>query len=152
MSEPQVRLSLDGDRAVYCPGEVLSGAWSVEHLAPTELKAIELSVLWHTEGKGDEDLAVHHFERVTGDDALALSTDRPQQFTVCLPNSPLSYDGLIVKIHWCVRVRAFLHRSRELLIDLPFRLGEVPTPHVPLPVLDQAAGTHPTAENVNGEQ
>ncbi|MBI3466954.1 MAG: hypothetical protein HY000_28400 [Planctomycetes bacterium] len=146
MNEPQVRLSLEGDRAAFCPGEVLRGTWSIERLAPTELKAIELSVLWHTEGKGDEDLAVHFFERVTAEDSLALATSQPRVFSVPLPSSPMSYDGLVVKIRWCVRVRVFLHRGRELLVDVPFRLGEVPSPRASLPRLDQTA-----VEAVNGD-
>jgi len=152
MNEPQVRLSLEGQRDTYCPGEILSGAWSVEALAPTELKAVELSVLWHTEGKGDEDLAVHHFERVTDEDALALSAAQPRSFRVSLPNSPLTYDGLVVKIRWCVRVRAFLLRGRELVVDLPFRLGQVPSPRVPSPALDQTAGKPSATDHTNGEQ
>jgi hypothetical protein len=150
MSEPQVRLSFDGDRGAYCPGNVLSGTWSIERVAENELKAIELSVLWHTEGKGDEDLTVHHFERVAPEDALQ-SARSPKVFSVHLPNSPLSYDGLVVKIRWCVRVRVFLQRGRELVVDLPFRLGTVPSPPVPL-ATQQPAADHPPAGSSDGKQ
>ena len=33
---------------------------------------------------------------------------------------------MIVKIKWCVRVRVFLERGKEVSADLPFRLGRVP--------------------------
>jgi hypothetical protein len=50
------------------------------------------------------------------------------QFSTRLPNSPLSYDGRIVKIRWCVRVRVFLPRGVELVEDELFQLGCVPRP------------------------
>jgi hypothetical protein len=40
----------------------------------------------------------------------------------------LSYDGRIVKIHWCVRVRVFQGWGRELVLEEPFTLGTVPPP------------------------
>ena len=42
-----------------------------------------------------------------------------------LPNSPLSYEGAIMKLRWCVRVRVFLARDKETMGELPFRLGHV---------------------------
>ena len=36
------------------------------------------------------------------------------------------YEGLILKIRWCVRVRLFLVRGRELVAEQSFRLGDVP--------------------------
>ena len=44
-----------------------------------------------------------------------------------LPASPLSYSGVIVKIRWCVRVRAFLRRGKEVLGERSFQLGDVPS-------------------------
>ena len=80
-------------------------------------------MLWHTEGKGDEDLGVHFFDRRAADHDSDLRG--PATLSVPLPNSPLSYDGVVVKIHWSVRVRAFLRtepRRRSLIEEAPFRL------------------------------
>ena len=52
---------------VFQPGEVLAGAFQIDAVEPEELTAIEVSVLWFTEGKGEEDLAVHYFERLEAD-------------------------------------------------------------------------------------
>ena len=49
---------------MYRPGDVLAGRFSLEGVAPADIRAVELSVLWHTEGKGEEDMSVHYFERV----------------------------------------------------------------------------------------
>ena len=50
---------------------------------------------------------------------------RPGRFSTTLPASPLSYDGVIVKIRWCVRVRVFPRQGKEVVGELPFVLGEI---------------------------
>ena len=126
MSDPRVLILLEGHTRVFRPGEILTAECRVESLSVAVPKAIEISVLWYTEGKGDEDLAVHYFNRVPGDEAALTDLRRPYRFQTRLPNSPLSYEGRIVKIHWCVRVRLFLERGREIVSEQPFWLGDVP--------------------------
>jgi hypothetical protein len=128
MTAPAIAIQLDRAEPFYRPGESLTGSYRIDLADPNELKAIELSVLWHTMGKGDEDLAVHYFQRATPDDEEPLELSRPQPFASELPNSPLSYDGLIVKICWQLRVRLFLKRGREAVAEQPFTLGEIPPP------------------------
>lgn len=125
MNEPLVLIRLDDNGRVYRPGEVLAGEYRIESLASDEIKAIELSVLWHTEGKGDEDMAVHEFQRRARDEGDWIDLRRPSRFSTTLPPSPMSYDGAILKIRWCVRVRVFPRRGKELLGELPFVLGDV---------------------------
>lgn len=126
MNEGSVRVLLDGHRRVYEPGEPLCGSYQINWPPQMEPIAVEFSVLWHTEGQGDEDLAVHHFERLNPTEQPDLDLRRPQRFSVPLPPSPLSYDGVIVKIRWCVRVRAFLPRGKEIVGEAPFQLGHLP--------------------------
>jgi len=128
MTAPLVSIRLDGDARAYEPGETLVGEYRVEGVSRPDIKAVELSVLWCTDGKGDEDLAVHHFQRLSAENGDWIDTRRPVRFSTLLPNSPLSYDGMIVKIRWCVRVRVFLARDKELLGEMPFRLGRVSAP------------------------
>jgi hypothetical protein len=125
-SEPTVVILLDDDSSVYRPGGKLSGQYWIESLDADQVKAIEASVLWHTEGKGDEDMAVHAFLRRDADAGLPLAPSQPERFAAELPNSPLSYEGQILKLRWCVRVRAFLHRGKDVLGERTFQLGEVP--------------------------
>ena len=42
------------------------------------------------------------------------------------PTARFRYDGRIVKIRWCVRVRAFLQGGKEVFGQKLFRLGDVP--------------------------
>ena len=83
-------------------------------------------MLWYSEGKGDEDLAVHEFWRKDSDAGDWGDPHRPDRFSTKLPNCPLSYDGQIVKIRWCVRVRAIFRRGRDLVAQKLFCLGDVP--------------------------
>ena len=84
--------------------------------------------MWHTEGKGDEDMAVVEFRRRDAEDGRLYNVARPVRFSATLPNSPLSYDGRIVKVRWCVRVRVFLHRGKDVVGEKEFRLGDVQQP------------------------
>jgi hypothetical protein len=70
-------------------------------------------------------MAVHDFWRWSTEGENGLDPRRTGPFRTALPNSPMSYRGAIVKIHWCVRVRAFLTRGRELKAEMGFRLGDV---------------------------
>jgi hypothetical protein len=126
VSEPTIIIRFDGNGRAYHPHETFSGEYWLPSPPACGLEAIEVSILWRTEGKGDEDFAVHEFWRqeVEAGDATGLS--QHAHFQTTLPNSPLSYDGQIVKLRWCVRVRAFLHRGKEVVGEKTFRLGEVP--------------------------
>jgi hypothetical protein len=124
--EPTVVIRFDGDEHVYRPGETLSGRYWIESIDAEHVKAIETSVLWHTEGKGDEDMAVVEFWRREPEDERPPDPRRPVEFSATLPRSPLSYDGQIIKVRWQVRVRVFLHRGKEVLGEKVFQLGGAP--------------------------
>ncbi len=122
---PSVLIRFDENGLVFQPGETLSGEYRVDSVEPLQCKAVELSVLWYTEGKGDEDMAVHAFERTSEEKNGPIDVTRPGRFQVTLPSSPLSYDGHNLKIRWCVRVRLFPKREKELVAQKDFTLGAV---------------------------
>jgi len=128
MMQPRLTLALDDHSRRYQPSELLGGQYRVHGTAPEDIRAVELSVLWHTEGKGDEDMSVHFFERIEPSDDMPIDLRQPRRFSTVLPNSPLSYNGMIVRICWCVRVRVFFWQGRELTLDVPFQLGSIPQP------------------------
>jgi hypothetical protein len=92
--------------------------------------AIEHSVLWYTEGKGEEDLGVHFFQRVA-DRALRGPSGLSGDFATTLPKSPLSYEGVIVKVRWCIRVRVFYEGLRDYVSEHVFEMGGVPPARMP---------------------
>jgi hypothetical protein len=108
----------------------------VEDMRVRAARAVELSILWYTAGKGEEDMAVHHFERLVDEPLRPLDLRVPRRFATMLPASPLSYDGVIVKICWCVRLRVFLTPGQETMSEMPFRLGTVPTAQIMPPTTD----------------
>jgi hypothetical protein len=131
--EPLISITLDRHQQIQQPGQTLRGEYQIDAVDPAEIRAVELSVLWYTEGKGDEDLAVHYFERLTADDMLATGLHELRRFQTELPNSPLSYEGVLVKIRWCARVRVFLRSGKDFLGERGFQLGEVPYAPAVLP-------------------
>jgi hypothetical protein len=120
--EPLISLQLLEPHRPFYPGDELVAEYQIDAVAPEEVQAVEVSVLWYTEGKGDEDLSVHFFERRAPGDADEGDLRRLYRFRTQLPNSPLSYAGRIVKIRWCARVRAFLRGGREIFFEQPFAL------------------------------
>ena len=124
--EPLISIQLVEGRWAYRPGDVLECDCQIDAVSPEEVQAVETSVLWYTEGKGDEDMAVHHFQRRVSSSDGGQNLCALHRFRTALPNSPLSYDGQIVKLHWCVRVRVFLGRGKETCGQRPFRLEHPP--------------------------
>ncbi len=130
---PAILLELDHHAGPYWPGDTISGRFGVATQDGGDVRAVELSVLWYTVGQGEEDLAVHHFERHAVDETASgqtVSFSSLRHFQATLPNSPLSYEGVLVKIRWCVRVRAFLAGGKEVVSDQGLFLGAVPRAQV----------------------
>lgn len=131
MNRPVISIELDGENAPFLPGGALSGEYRIDVEDRQAIRSLELSVLWYTSGQGEEDLAVHDFRRYAMDEEHA---DQPRagdfrtggRFRTVLPMSPLTYDGILVKVHWCVRIRIFLAHGREVVEEHSFRMGHVP--------------------------
>ncbi len=112
----------------YEPLAPIEVRYAVELPAGQVARTVERSILWYTEGKGEEDIGVHHFERIT--DRATVEAD-DGSFACRLPASPLSYEGVIVKIRWCVRVRLFFEAGRDFVSEHVFDLGDVPAAPFP---------------------
>jgi hypothetical protein len=120
--EPLLSLQLLDPQRTFHPGDEVTAEYQIDAVPAEEIQAVEVSVLWYTEGKGDEDLSVHFFRRRVPGDAEDGDLRRLYRFHTRLPNSPLSYSGQIVKIRWCARVRVFLRGAREIFFEQPFAL------------------------------
>ncbi len=124
--EPLLSLCIVGPRHVFSAGDELVCEYQIDAVDPTDIQAVEMSVLWYTEGKGEDDLGVHFFERRLPSDADEGDLRPMRRLRTRLPNSPLSYRGAIISVQWCARLRLFLRRGREYVIEHPFTLGAVP--------------------------
>jgi len=111
-----IRVEFAGNADRFVAGSTLEGTihWSL----PPTAGAVsgEVSVLWQTEGKGDTDQSIIHFEEIRGVDTNRIP------LRVRLPLLPLTYRGKLLKIHWLVRVRVKPEHGREAVADTPFVL------------------------------
>lgn len=123
---PQIPVKFDGRGSrTYYPGETLAGSYFLEELGDEPISAVEVSVLWQTDGKGNADFGIHEFWRRSVANGDWIDNRTPGRFHTTLPNSPLSYDGELVKIYWMVRIRAFMEDGREIVDEHAFRLGNL---------------------------
>ncbi|QDU90041.1 hypothetical protein Pla175_34400 [Pirellulimonas nuda] len=121
---PDLHIALDW-RGDFAPGDELTGRCHVRNWSELIHPRAELSVVWYTAGQGEEDMAVHFLRRLPGRDPSDSDPAKPIQFAVTLPSAPLSYDGLILKVCWAVRLRVKPRLGRSQMVEAPFRLGSV---------------------------
>ena len=126
MLDPLISIRLKEQGRVFWPGQERDCEYQVDAVEQADLRAVEASVMWYTEGKGDEDLGIHYFERRVAADRNTGDLRPMRHFRTTLPRTPLSYSGILVKIRWCVRVRIFLGRGRDAFLEVPFQLGDAP--------------------------
>ncbi len=116
-------IQLLGFQPGYMPGDELKFHVQLQAIEPSSLSAVETSVAWFTEGKGNEDLGVHFFQRLSGDTLQERDWSKPMLVESILPESPLSYEGRLLKIRWCIRVRVYLVDGTDMVAQEPFYLG-----------------------------
>ena len=92
---PTVQIRLETDLRDYAAGDMIEGRVEpVMFGSDAEVKDTELSVLWYTEGKGDQDMGVVHLERLWEGMPQPMGEHR---FSVRLPLVPLSGDDAEAK-------------------------------------------------------
>lgn len=127
---PQIDVQFDRPGRRYEPGDRLVVRYRVDGCDGESIQAVERSVLWYTEGKGEEDIGVHLFQRLT-DRTLRAPHAPGDDFATTLPKSPLSYEGVIVKVRWCIRVRVFYDSVRDYVSEHVFEVGGIPPARMP---------------------
>ena len=121
-NDARVVIQFEGESRSFHPHDFLSCEYTVSFEPDQSLQVIESSVIWITEGKGEEDIGVHFFERRNRNALNSETFAAPQRLSTVLPASPLSYEGTILKIRWCVRIRLFFGGGREATFDEWFEL------------------------------
>ncbi len=78
------------------PGAEVRGRieWQVEI---RHAKSLMISLLWHTEGKGDEDVEI--VEQIEFDNPPAIGN---RDFSFLLPEFPWSFSGTLISLIWAV--------------------------------------------------
>lgn len=123
--EPALGLRLLSLQPRLEPNELLEFEYRVQRVTPEDVERLEVSVMWYTEGKGTTDFGVHLFESLEDDELAAVIDGEPQPIVTTLPSSPLSYEGKLMSIRWCVRLRLYMTDGREVSAEKPFYLGHL---------------------------
>jgi hypothetical protein len=87
---------LDG-RTAFAPGETIEGVVSWQLKEPP--KELELHLLYHTRGKGDDDAEVAETAVFPGAGASGVETFR---FTA--PSGPYSFSGRLISLSWTLEL------------------------------------------------
>ena len=124
-TEPALGLRLRTLQQALEPGENLEFEYCIQRVSAELIDRLELSVAWYTEGKGSEDIGVHFFQSLSRSELSKLPLAEPHQVETVLPANPLSYDGRLFKIRWCIRLRLFLSDGRSVTAEHPFYLGHL---------------------------
>ncbi len=95
----EMKIGMRKQPAEFSPGEKIDGAaqWLLER-APT---AVEVRLLWHTRGRGTEDVSVA--ETVRFDAPLR---DETRSFSVVAPGAPYSFSGKLITLEWALELVA----------------------------------------------
>ena len=114
------------DRLAFEPGETLRGSYHLVMPESRRLEEVEITIGWHTEGKGTKARGVEHREVHPAGEGW-LDGHGAGQFSVVLPQSPLSYDGVLIQVCWAVRVHARFSGRKHVKSEQAFQLGHVPS-------------------------
>lgn len=123
--EPALGLRLLSLQAGLEPKEALEFEYCVRRVVADDVDHLEISVMWYTEGKGSDDFGVHFFQSLSGDELSEVFDEQAKRVRTVLPASPLSYEGQLLTIRWCVRLRLYLTDGREVSAEQPFYLGHL---------------------------
>ena len=111
-------IQFDRETPTYQPGGQVSGSITYSGAEDLSLKRAEVSVLWYTSGKGDQDMSVASLETSYEESVLPAGATIPFQAT--LPDGPRSYDGTLLKIHWVGRIRVFPQNGSDFGAEAEF--------------------------------
>lgn len=123
--EPALGLRILSLQQALEPNELLEFEYCIQRISAQMIDRIEVSVAWYTEGKGSEDIGVHFFESHPRTELAQNPLSQPRRVAVQLPAMPLSFEGRLFKIRWCIRLRLFLADGREKIAEQRFYLGSV---------------------------
>ncbi|MDA7950140.1 MAG: hypothetical protein MPJ24_01530 [Pirellulaceae bacterium] len=120
--DPSITIKFRTPQEVFHPNDRLEVEYYVEASDLSSLNAMEISLLWYTEGKGEQDIYVHSFERRERRNVANRDLSQVFLFQCQLPKTPLSYHGTILKIHWCIRVTTQFKKGKTFYEDRPILL------------------------------
>jgi hypothetical protein len=93
----EVSIELDGGKEAFAPGEQVEGR--IEWTLDANPRALELSLLWYTSGKGTRDIQVLHAHKFESPGAFGSD-----KFSFTLPPGPYSFSGKLISLIWALEL------------------------------------------------
>jgi hypothetical protein len=105
-------IRVDAGRDAFSPGEAIRGTleWAQDEAAD----AVELRLLWYTEGRGDQDVGMARSLRVASPGAVGSTV-----FDWEAPSGPWSCSGRLLSIRWALEASAGDETTRVDLVLAP---------------------------------
>ena len=94
-----LEVEIDGGRDAFSPGESVKG--TVQWMLDDAPDAIEVRLLWYTEGRGDQDVGLARTLRIEAPSAMGSSP-----FELESASGPYSWSGRLISIRWAVEAVA----------------------------------------------
>jgi hypothetical protein len=93
----KLNIELNDSKDAFAPGEQVEGR--IEWTLDANPRALELSLLWYTSGKGTRDVQVLHTHKI--DSPGAFGSDK---FSFTLPAGPYSFSGKLISLIWALEL------------------------------------------------
>ena len=127
----ELKIEISDDTTAFTPGQSIQGTiqWNLEE----NPESLELSLFWHTIGKGTKDISV--VERLKLDNPGSFDK---KQFSFKLPQGPYSFSGKLISLIWALELTScpgdqtvrkeitVSHTGREILLDQSQRRNLIP--------------------------
>ena len=101
-----IEITVDGENRNFRPGDRIPCLvrWDLEE----HPQAIEVSLVWHTRGIGNEDVGVGDTHREEAPDAQG-----EQRFELTAPEFPYSFSGKLISLGWDLEAHVVKERGKD---------------------------------------
>jgi len=92
-----VSLAIDNGEILFRPKSKLTGVaeWQLDH----EVRAVEVRLIWFTQGKGTQDVQI--VDRRRWETPVMMGSER---FEFQLPEGPQSFSGTLISLTWALEL------------------------------------------------
>lgn len=122
MSRVLIGVELEGGRDTFLPGEEVSGLVRLSMPdGSVKCRKVTARLQWKTSGKGDTDKGGSEEVEIHPGPLLEGLVSVP--FRLQIPLSPSSYNGILIKVSWCVYVRVDQPWAKDGTLEHPFTVA-----------------------------
>ena len=101
-----MNLTIEVNKLAFQPGESIAGVLTWQGVE--NANRIDIRLIWHTSGKGTQDVGVASSESDSSPGASGK-----QAFSFVAPSYPCSYSGSLISVSWAIEAIVFPQRFAE---------------------------------------